>query len=71
MSSPALLPGPAPRWFSIPAHRPFVHDLAAGLVDALAGDGPEALSQAVVLTPPRRGARALADAFLVAAGGQA
>ncbi|WP_333586008.1 double-strand break repair protein AddB [Phenylobacterium sp.] len=71
MSGRAFLSGPAPRWFSIPAHRPFVHDLAAGLVDALAGEGPEALSQAVVLTPTRRGARALADAFLVAAGGQA
>ena len=71
MSDRAFLSGPAPRWFNIPAHRPFVHDLAQGLVDALGGDDPQALSQAVVLTPTRRGARALADAFLAAAGGQA
>ena len=58
-----LLSGPAPRWFSIPAHRPFVQDLARGLFDALTPLGPEALSQAVVLTPTRRGARSLADAF--------
>jgi ATP-dependent helicase/nuclease subunit B len=66
-----LLTGPAPRWFSIPAHRPFVQDLAQGLYDALAPMGPEALSQAVVLTPTRRGARALADAFVAAGGGRA
>lgn len=67
----ALLAGDGPRWFNIPAHRPFVHDLARGLFDALAPLGPEALSQAVVLTPTRRGARALADAFIAAAGGRA
>jgi len=60
-----------PRWFNIPAHRPFAQDLARGLHDALAAGGPEALSQAVVLTPTRRGARALADAFLAAGGGRA
>ena len=31
-----LLAGAGPRWFNIPAHRPFVHDLARGLFDALA-----------------------------------
>jgi len=66
-----LLSGPAPRWFSIPAHRPFVQDLARGLYDALTPLGPEALSQAVVLTPTRRGARSLADAFVAAGGGRA
>ena len=60
-----------PRWFNIPAHRPFVQDLAAGLYDALAPLGPDALSQAIVLTPTRRGARALADAFIAAGGGRA
>ncbi|MFL5298258.1 MAG: double-strand break repair protein AddB [Phenylobacterium sp.] len=60
-----------PRWFTIPAHRPFAQDLARGLHDALAPLGPEALSQATVLTPTRRGARALADAFLGAAEGRA
>ena len=63
--------GPTPRWFSIPAHRPFVRDLAQGLFDALSPLGPDALSQAVVLTPTRRGARALADAFVTVGGGRA
>jgi ATP-dependent helicase/nuclease subunit B len=67
----ALLAKPGPRWFSIPAHRPFAEDLARGLYEALAPLGPEALSQATVLTPTRRGARALADAFVVAAEGRA
>ncbi|MDG2521374.1 double-strand break repair protein AddB [Caulobacter segnis] len=62
---------PGPRWFSIPAHRPFVEDLAAGLHARLSPLGPEALSQAVVLTPTRRGARALAEAFVSVAGGKA
>ena len=60
-----------PRWFNIPAHRAFVDDLAAGLMEMLAEGGPEALSDATVLLPSRRGARALADAFVRAAGGQA
>jgi ATP-dependent helicase/nuclease subunit B len=67
----SLLSGPGPRWFNIPAHRPFVHDLARGLYEALAPLGPEALSQAVVLTPTRRGARSLADAFIAASEGRA
>ena len=58
-------------WYSIPSHRPFVLDLAKGLYDYLSPLGPEALSQAVVLTPTRRGARALADAFVTVAGGRA
>lgn len=60
-----------PRWFSIPAHRPFVDDLARGLLSALEPLGPEALPRATVLTPTRRGARALADAFLAVGGGRA
>lgn len=67
----AFLDGPGPRWFSIPAHRPFAQDLARGLVETLSPVGPEALSQAIVLTPTRRGARALADAFVSAGGGRA
>ena len=63
MTSP--LTGPAPRWFTIPAHRPFLTDLADGLLAAL---GPERLGDAVVLLPSRRGARALAEAFVGAAG---
>ena len=66
-----LFGSPGPRWFNIPAHRPFAEDLAQGLHDALAPLGPEALADAVVLTPTRRGARALADAFVGAAEGRA
>ena len=59
-----FLDRPRPRWFTIPAHRPFVEDLASGLYAALSPLGPEALSDVVVLTPTRRGARALVEAFL-------
>lgn len=62
---------PGSRWFNIPAHRPFAEDLAQGLYDALSPLGPEALADAVVLVPTRRGARALADAFIKASGGRA
>lgn len=67
----AFFEQPGSRWFNIPAHRPFAEDLAQGLYDALSPLGPEALADAVVLTPTRRGARALADAFIKAAGGRA
>ena len=71
MTVPGYLDRPAPRWFTIPAYRPFVQDLARGLHEALSPLGPEALSQATILTPTRRGARALADAFVTAAQGRA
>jgi ATP-dependent helicase/nuclease subunit B len=61
--------GPGPRWFTIPAHRPFLADLASVLHATLTADGPEALADALVLTPTRRGARALAEAFFDAAAG--
>ena len=64
-----MFAGPSPRWFSIAAHRPFVDDLAAGLAAGL--PEPEALADAVVLTPTRRAAGALAQAFVRAAGGRA
>jgi len=67
----AFFEQPGSRWFNIPAHRPFAEDLAQGLYDALSPRGPEALADAVVLTPTRRGARALADAFIKASGGRA
>jgi len=67
----AFFEQPGSRWFNIPSHRPFAEDLAQGLYDALAPLGPEALADAVVLTPTRRGARALADAFIKASGGGA
>ena len=66
-----FLAAPSPRWFTIAAHRPFVIDLAKGLFDALAPGGPEALSDAIVLTPTRRAARALSEAFVEVAGGRA
>ena len=66
-----LFEGPGPRWFTIPAHRPFLEDLAAQLYASLAGGGPEALADAVVLTPTRRGARSLGEAFLKTVGGRA
>lgn len=66
-----IFKGPGPRWFSIPAHRPFVDDLAQGLVEALSPRGPDALSQAQIFTPTRRGARTLSEAFLKAAGSRA
>ncbi len=60
---------PGPRWFTIAPHRPFLKDLAAGLLGALAKPG--ALAEAVVLVPSRRAARGLAEAFVEAGGGRA
>jgi ATP-dependent helicase/nuclease subunit B len=66
-----LIGQPAPRWFTIAPHRPFLRDLAEGLLEALAADGPQALSDAAVLVPSRRAARGLAEAFVEVAGGRA
>ena len=57
----------SPRWFTIPAHRPFLEDLARSLWRELSPLGPEALAEAVVLLPTRRAARTLAEAFLKSA----
>jgi ATP-dependent helicase/nuclease subunit B len=64
---PGSFTGPSARWFNIPAHRPFLEDLARGLIDALG----EALAEAVVLLPSRRSAGLLAEAFVRASGGRA
>jgi len=56
-------------WYSIPAHRPFLEDLAAGLI-ADYGAEPDGLAEAIILLPNRRGARDLAEAFLKAAEGR-
>ncbi|HEV7158906.1 MAG TPA: double-strand break repair protein AddB [Caulobacteraceae bacterium] len=61
----SLLTTPSPRWFTIAAQRPFLTDLARGLIDAL---GLDALSEATILLPNRRAARALSEALLVASG---
>jgi ATP-dependent helicase/nuclease subunit B len=63
--------GPAPRWYTIDPHRPFLTDLARVLHDTLTTDDPTSLSRAIVLVPTRRGARALGDAFVSVAGGKA
>jgi ATP-dependent helicase/nuclease subunit B len=55
--------GAAPRWFAIPAHRPFLEDLAAGVLDWLGDAPPETLSDAIILLPNRRAARAFGTAL--------
>lgn len=55
--------GPAPRWRTIPAHRPFLSDLAAGVLGWLGDAPPEMLSDAVILLPNRRAARAFTEAL--------
>jgi len=71
LSDRPLFSGGASRWFTIPAHRPFLDDLASVLHRELAAPDPEALADAIVLTPTRRGARSLAEAFVRAGGGKA
>jgi ATP-dependent helicase/nuclease subunit B len=60
----SFLDHPGPRWFTIPAHRPFLEDLARGVMRALPPSDPAARADAVMLLPTRRAARALAEAFL-------
>ncbi|QTC91286.1 double-strand break repair protein AddB [Brevundimonas goettingensis] len=55
--------GAGPRWLTIPAHRPFLEDLAAGVLDWLGDAPPETLSDAVILLPNRRAARAFGAAL--------
>lgn len=50
-------------WRTIAAHRPFVRDLAEGVLEAFAGHDPEALTRVTILAPNRRAARDLAQAF--------
>jgi ATP-dependent helicase/nuclease subunit B len=67
----SFLERPGPRWFSIPAHRPFLIDLARGLTQALEGRAPQEIADATLLVPSRRAARALAEAFRDTGGGRA
>lgn len=60
--------GDGPRWWSIEAHRPFLEDLAAGVLDWLGEDAPETLSDAVILLPNRRAARAFTEALTLLSG---
>ncbi|MES2835060.1 MAG: double-strand break repair protein AddB [Pseudomonadota bacterium] len=62
--------GLAPRWRTIPAHRPFLSDLAAGVLDWLGDAPPETLSDAVILVPNRRAARAFTGALSELAQGR-
>ncbi|WP_029417069.1 double-strand break repair protein AddB [Brevundimonas bacteroides] len=59
-----------PRWFAVPAHRPFLEDLAAGVLDWLGDRPPETLSDAVILLPNRRAARAFGAALATQSGGR-
>lgn len=58
------------RWYAIEAQRPFLDDLAAGVLDWLGDDPPETLSDAVILLPNRRAARAFTVALTRQAGGR-
>ncbi len=68
--SGAPVPSPdRPNVFTIPAGRPFLDDLAYGIVARWGKpDDPAALGRVTVLLPSRRSARALAEAILRASG---
>jgi ATP-dependent helicase/nuclease subunit B len=61
---------PSSRWYAIEARRPFLQDLAAGVLDWLDDKPPEVLSDAVILLPNRRAARAFTDALRTQAAGR-
>ena len=61
---------PGPRWFAVEAHRPFLEDLAAGVLDWVGDQSPEILADAVILLPNRRAARAFTDALSARAEGR-
>jgi len=65
MPSPAAL-----NLFAIPADRPFLDSLAAGVATRV-GAAPDALSRVTLLLPTRRAARALREAFVRLSGGRA
>ena len=65
-----MAPPAALNLFAIPADRPFLDSLAAGVV-ARVGAAPDALSRVTLLLPTRRAARALREAFVRLSGGQA
>lgn len=60
------------RLYEIPAHRPFLDDLAHGVLAMVEGqDDPAALARTTILLPTRRAARSLRESFLRASGRQA
>lgn len=63
--------GIGPRWYAIEAHRPFLEDLAAGVLDWMGDRPPETLSDAVILLPNRRAARAFTGALTKLGDGRA
>ncbi|WP_374598373.1 double-strand break repair protein AddB [Brevundimonas sp.] len=65
-----LFSGAIPRWYAIEARRPFLDDLAAGVLAWLGEHPPEALSDAVILLPNRRAARAFTSALTRQAEGR-
>lgn len=60
----------APRWYSIDAHRPFLNDLAAALLDWSGRQSPEVLSDAMLLLPNRRAVRSFEQALLAVGDGR-
>ena len=60
--------GSGPRWRAVPAWRPFLEDLAAGVLDWLGDQTPETLTDATILLPNRRAARAFSSALGKLAG---
>jgi ATP-dependent helicase/nuclease subunit B len=58
-----------PKVYTIPAHRPFLETLGAGLLD-MAGADPMQLPRITVLLPTRRAVRSLREAFLSVASGR-
>ena len=60
--------GTGPRWRAVPAWRPFLEDLAAGVLHWLGDQTPETLTDAVILLPNRRAARAFSSALGKLAG---
>ncbi|MBI0535607.1 double-strand break repair protein AddB [Roseomonas sp. KE2513] len=60
------------RLYEIPAHRPFLDDLAHGVLAMVEGmEDPAALARTTILLPTRRAARSLRESFLRASGKQA
>jgi len=59
MNGADIFARPGPRWFTIPSGRCFLDDLARGICESL----DDRLSTAQILTPTRRGARAMARSF--------